>query len=81
MEEKAVFGLDFIFQVAGAAHAKALWLVKGNTKSSMWLEQNGGEWWGQVQWVAGDKEDIWGQIWLGLKSLSPTGAGGVREED
>ena len=23
MEEKAVFGLDFIFQVAGAAHAKA----------------------------------------------------------
>lgn len=24
MEEKAVFGLDFIFQVAGAAHAKAL---------------------------------------------------------
>lgn len=24
MEEKAVFGLDFIFQVAGAAHTKAL---------------------------------------------------------
>lgn len=39
MEEKAVFGLDFIFQIAGAVHAKASWIVKGNTKSSMQLEQ------------------------------------------
>ena len=50
MEEKVMFGLDFIFQVVGAACAKAPWLVRGNTNSSMWLEQkavSGGDRWGE----------------------------------
>lgn len=34
-----VFGLDSIFQVAGAARAKALWLVRGTPNSSIWLQQ------------------------------------------
>lgn len=45
LEEKAswrremVFGLDFIFQVIGAACAKALWFVRGTPNSSLWLGQ------------------------------------------
>lgn len=49
LEENAV-GLDFIFQVVGAACAKAPRLVRGNTNSSMWLEQKavrGGDRWGE----------------------------------
>lgn len=34
-----VLGLDFVFQVVGAAGAKALWVVRGTPKSSMRLEQ------------------------------------------
>lgn len=41
-------GLGFIFQVVGAACAKALWLVRVAPNSSMWLEQkvvNGRDGW------------------------------------
>lgn len=41
---KMVFGLDSIFQVAGAARAKALWLVRGTPNQFHMVVAEGVEW-------------------------------------
>lgn len=57
-----VLGAEFIFQVVGAACAKALWLVRVAPNSSMWLEQKVGS--GRDGWAA----------WLEMRSERKGGA-------